>query len=185
MNTAKTVFAFSALMLAASLAVAGDVTTDVNIIIEDGTGGESVRLNLDGASLGFDLQNMQEGEIQSIVDESGRPILFTREADGIRIDVDGKTINIPSIGDGNHMEWISVGDGLVNTDVNVRVMRHGGDMTGTTILSAKAIDAATREEIRSLLANSGHDGEVDFIESGGSGGRLHKMIVIDRVATTE
>jgi hypothetical protein len=41
------------------------------------------------------------GKIKTVLDDSGRSILITREADGYKIDVDGKTIDLPLF-DGKH-----------------------------------------------------------------------------------
>ena len=50
-------------------------------------------------------------------------------------------------------------------------------MRGVTIFSEDAIDAETRDEIRQLLADAGHDDEVVFFDGSGDGGSSSEEIV--------
>ena len=133
--------------------------------------------------MGFNLHDMQEGEMQSITDESGRSILITREADGFKFDVDGKTIELPIFDVEHGAMWI---DNDMSTDVNVRVY---GDShafahkaaSGVTVISGKVVDEATQEAIRSLLISSGHDNGVEFIEAGSGLEGLHEIEALHEV----
>ncbi len=82
--------------------------------------GDNVRIKIDSEELGFDwreLHGMQEGENRSIIDESGRNILVTREADGFTLNIDGEIIELPMLFGGHHsMVWAEDGD---EVDVNV------------------------------------------------------------------
>ena len=88
----KVTLAVTSLMLATATAAEEDVKMKIQIDLDDGNETGGIHLNLDSESMGFNLHDMQEGEIQSIIDESGRSILITREADGFKFDVDGKTM---------------------------------------------------------------------------------------------
>ena len=132
--------------------------------------GEDVRIKINSEELGFDLRDlhgMQEGENRSIIDESGRNILVTREADGFTLNIDGEIIELPMMFGRHHaMDWSEDGE---EVDVNVHVMhrtqlagRH--DMNGTMIISGKPIDAATQQQIKLLLESAGYDSDVNFID---------------------
>lgn len=139
----------------------------------DDAGEADVQLEFDFDDLGFDLHDMQEGENRSFIDKSGRSVLVTREADGIRFDVDGESISVPLFS-GMHdgAVWI---DGGNHDDMNVHVM-HGRPMPGhravamagapkgVVILSGETIDDATQQAIRSLLESAGYDDDVKFID---------------------
>ena len=132
--------------------------------------GGDVTVAINSDELGFDLRDlhgMQEGENRSIVDESGRNILITREADGFTLNIDGEIVELPMLFGGHHaMAWAEDGD---EVDVNVHVMRRAQfagrhDMDGTTIISRKPIDDATKQQIRILLESAGYESDVNFID---------------------
>jgi hypothetical protein len=74
----------------------------IEVMTDDGDG-DAVHMAIDSEDLGFNLHDMQEGENQAIVDDQGRTILVTRQADGFKFEVDGKTIEMPMIS-GDHDE---------------------------------------------------------------------------------
>jgi len=168
----------------AAAAIAGEEIRHkmaIAVIGEDGSG--ETRIELDSDDLGFNLHDMQVGENRSIVDKSGRTILVTREEDGFKFDVDGKTIKMP-VFDGHHegAMWMSDGD---ITDVNVHVM-HDADMAtahsmdGVMIISKKPVDQATQQAIKSMLESAGHGSEVHFVDSESGMGGAHKIRVIEK-----
>lgn len=186
MNILKATFAVASLMLAAVAVADENIEMKIKIDIDDGSGGEPIFLSLDSETMGFALHDMQLGEIQSVVDESGRSILITRETDGIKFEVDGKTINMPLFGAEHEAIWIDDGN---FEDIDVQIHRIGGlvgheGSDGIMIISGKAIDDATQESIRSLLLSSGHDDGVEFIDGGEMGGGIHKKIIIKRKITS-
>ncbi len=186
MNILKVTFAVAALMLASSAMAEKDMQMHIKIAIDDGSGGEGIFLNLDSETMGFALHDMQVGEIQSVVDESGRSILITREENGIKFEVDGKTINMPLFDAGHDAIWIDDGS---DKDIDVRIHRvgrfiGGDDSAGIMIISGKTIDDATQESIKKLLLSSGYDDGVDFMSGGETDGRMHKTIIIKRDITT-
>ena len=186
MNVLKVTFAVAALMLASSAMAEIDMQMHIKIAIDDGSGGEGIFLNLDSETMGFALHDMQVGEIQSVVDESGRSILINREADGIKFEVDGTTIKMPLFGGEHEAIWI---DDCNFEDIEVQVHRSGDfvgneDFGGIMIISGKTIDDATQETIRTLLLSSGYDDGVDFMSGGETDGRMHKTIIIKRDITT-
>lgn len=168
----------------ASIALAGDeMKVKMAIALVDSDSHGEVRLELDSDELGFNLHDMQEGENHSIVDKSGRTILVTREANGIRFDVEGKTIRMPLLHDESYdATWVSDGD---ITDVDIHVMHdsnittaHG--MEGVMIVSEKPIDETTQQAIRSMLESAGHGSEVRFIDTDGPHGGPHMIKVIEK-----
>ena len=160
-----------------SLAMALGLTTTViageqmkmKIAVVEDDGHDAIRIELDSDDIGFNLEELQEGESRSIVDKSGQSILVTRKADGFTFDVDGKTIDMPMLGgDHDSLVWTDE-DG--DTDVDVHIMRKamfmGEDHMGSTmIMSAKPIDEATQQIIKSALESSGHDSDVSFVTHG-------------------
>jgi hypothetical protein len=150
--------------------------------------GEDVRIVINSEELGFDLRDlhgMQEGENRSIVDESGRNILITREADGFTLNIDGEIIELPMLIGGHHaMAWSEDGD---EVDVNVHVMhrkqlfgRHG--MDGTMIVSPKPIDDDTQQQIKLLLESAGYESEVNFIDREAAHG---EQVIIKKFTMTD
>jgi hypothetical protein len=168
----------------AAAAIAGEeIRHKIAIAVVDDDGTSETRIELDSDDLGFNLHDMQEGENRSIVDKSGRTILVTREVDGFKFDVDGKTIKMPAF-DGHHegAMWVSEGD---MTDINVHVM-HDMDMgtahsmDGATIITEKPVDDATQQAIRSMLESAGHGSEIRFVDSAGGMDGHHGIRVIEK-----
>jgi len=185
MKFGKTVIVLVSLGLAAVALAASEVRTKRVIVLVEDDGEAETRIELDSDDLGFDLQAMQEGENRSIVDENGRTVIITREADGFRFDVDGKTIRMPDIHGGYHGA-VRI-DGNTGEDVDVHVVRNMamGPMhrpDGIMILSGKPIDAATQQQIRSLLESAGHDSEVHFVDRENHPHGPHRIKMIQKKA---
>ena len=90
----------------------------IEVITDDGND-DGIHMAIDSDDLGFNLHDMQEGENQAIVDEQGRTILVTREADGFTFDVDGKSIKMPLIS-ADHERMIAMhGEHDENVEVHV------------------------------------------------------------------
>ncbi len=124
---------------------------------------------------------MQVGETQSIVDESGRSILITREEEGFKFQVDGKTVMVPAIGE--HGQYATfVGGPDVTTDFDVEIVGDHfamptHDSNTVTIISSEPLDASVQESIKAVLQSAGRDDTVTFIDGGTStAGRHVKMI---------
>ena len=90
-------------------------------VMTDHDDGDSVHMSIDSDDLGFNLHDMQEGENQAIVDEQGRTVLVTRNADSFTFEVDGKTIKMPLIS-GDHEQMIAL-HGEHDKNVEVHVVR--------------------------------------------------------------
>jgi hypothetical protein len=177
-----------------------ETKTKMAISIADDSGDVDVHFELDSDVQGFNLHDMQEGENRSIIDKSGRAILVTREADGYRFDVDGKSVNIPLIPGGpDGPTW--VGD-HGDKDIRVHVMHATGEMgsheavsmsmpamismsemptmEGVMIISDKSIDDATQQAIKALLGSAGHGNEVRFIGADQGHGMVHGVRVVEQ-----
>lgn len=151
------------------------------IVAEEGAD-QTTSVSWSGADADFDIQDMQVGESRSIIDDSGQSVLITRETDGYKIDVDGKTIMMPEMPGmgphGAHMAFVDGGE----TDIDVQVIGHEGFMTsggpeGVTIISAEALDDSTKASIEAVLQSAGRNDKVIFIDSsGGSDGEHVKII---------
>ncbi len=168
MKIRSILFGMVAIGLAGSALAGEDVRMQMKIEVIDGEGNDGVHFAIDSGNLDFDLAEMQEGESRSIIDEDGRSILITRQADGYSFNIDGKIIELPGLmGDDHHgMVWMGDGD---DSDIDFHVL-HDSNFTfmhetnETMILSPKPIDEATQQAIKSLLESAGHDGEVNFID---------------------
>lgn len=169
-----------------------EIVSKMMISIDDDSGEGGVHFALDSEMLGSNLDDMQVGENRSIVDENGRPILITREAEGYRLDVDGKSFDLPVLF-GGHADTMWVGDSI-DEDVSIHVMRGMGEpsvsgmatvsampaMEGVMIFSPKAIDPATQQAIKSLLESAGHSDEVRFVGADEGHGGVHAIKVIEK-----
>jgi hypothetical protein len=159
----------------ATTAFAGEQMKMKIAVVEDDGHGE-IRIELDSDDIGFNLEELQEGESRSIVDKSGQSIVVTRKADGFTFDVDGKTIDMPMLGgDHDSMVWVGEDGGA---DIDLHIMKNatfiGEDHMGSTmIMSAEPIDEATQQIIKSALESSGHDSEVHFVTHGAHHGAGH------------
>lgn len=140
---------------------------EIAVVGDNGGGEKHFRINSD--DLGFDLHDMQEGESRSIVDETGQNILITRTSDGYSFNIDGEKIDMPHFaGNGRH----------VRHEVDTGPMH---DMSETTIISAKPIDAATQQAIMDLLGSAGYDSEVSFIDRDAAHGGKVMIRKIEKV----
>lgn len=188
----RQVLIFSVMALFATSAFSGEKNhhkMKVEVIADDGT--EPTYLVLDSDDLGFNLQDMQVGENQSIVDKEGRPVLITRNEEGYVFDIDGKQIEVPGFDgahDGNHrVKKLAIAP---DADIDVHVIREDVERhraleshallekEGVMIMSGKEIDAATQQVIRDALQAAGHE-SVHFAE--GFGGEMHQVKVIKKV----
>jgi len=191
MKIGKILLLVAALGLATT-AYSGEATQMKIVVVEDSGDGE-VRIDLDSDDIGFNLDELQEGESRSIVDKSGQTILVTRKADGFSFEVDGKVIDMPML-DGDHDKRVWV-DEDGDADVDFHVMRKakfiGEDHMGSTmIMSAEPIDEATQQVIKSALESAGHDSEVHFAthethHGAGHGGKHHVKVVKEVVKVQE
>lgn len=182
-TTAKWAATVAALALAAVATAGEEMHAQFAIAVESDDG---VTLDLDSEDLGFNLHDLQEGETRSIVDESGRNILITRTAEGFTFNVDGKSIDLPMMGDAHSMAFV---EGDPDVDFDVRVLHADSsavieEMDGVTIISGEAIDESTRESIRSALISAGHDGDVQFIDKAGAHGMRQVKVIRKDVEIT-
>jgi hypothetical protein len=188
--TAKQIAILLAAVLFAGTAYSGDKhhKMEIKVVEDDGDGETSVVIDSD--DMGFKLHDLAVGETRNFVDKEGRPIEISRGDDGFSINVDGKTIDLPGIDKlhrvkgGHGKRKVIIGDGEHAVDMDVRVIRAGGphiemmDGEGVMIFSAKEIDEATKQIIRTALESTGHE-KVHFAD--GDEGGLHEVHVIKEV----
>lgn len=141
-------------------------------VVEDGTGGEPVVIELNSEDLDFDIFSMADGEMQSITDENGQNILITRVGDGYTLNVDGREIEMPGFDEAIHIGHETVDHKIVKHEVD-------GALDSTMIITGKPIDEATQQAIEALLESAGYDDDVQFIDHGGAEGE--KRIQIKKV----
>ena len=148
----KQIAVFAAAILFATAAVSGEkdhAKIEIKVVSDDTDG--NTHLVLDSDNMNFELQNMQVGENQSVVDEDGRAVLVTRTEGGFSFNVDGKTIDMPDFTKHeNNAVWSGDHEFAPESDIDVRVMRmhkgaapHAmavGEMPGVMILSGEEID---------------------------------------------
>ena len=153
----------------------------MKIVVAGDSSGDSTAIHWSNDESDFDMQGMQLGETHSIVDESGRWVLITREAEGFKFDVDGETVVVPDFDfDAPHMAFMGGSD--FSTDVDVEIlggysMMSSHDSSGVTIISGEALDASTRESIKAVLQSAGRDDEVIFIDGSGAADGKHVRVV--------
>ncbi len=170
------------LVLAATAAYADQEQREMKIVVARTAGDEATTIHWVGNDdPGFDMHAMQVGESQSIVDESGRAILITREQDGFRFEVDGETVTLPAIGE--HGESLTVVEGSdVTADFDVEIISDGPPAAmhaGNTVMifSDEPLDASIQESIRAVLQSAGRDDTVTFVDrSTAAGGKQVKVI---------
>ena len=179
MKSTKLLLGMALVSLAGNALAGEDVRMKMAIAVVDDASGNETRFEINTDELGFSLHDMQEGENRSIIDESGRNILITREKDGFTLNIDGKIIELPVLF-GGHYGMLMAGDGGL-ADVDVRMMHHSGpmamhdlhDMDDTMIISPNPIDDATQQAIKSLLDSAGYGSDVSFIDrEAAHGGRV-------------
>ena len=165
---------------------------EMKIVVQGVSADDSTSFHWVSDDSGFDMQNMQVGETHSIVDESGRAVLITRQESGFELDIDGKKTVIPDMGE---HDWSLAGGGDFTTDVDVEVIgdhqmmsaheagsvaiMSGGphETGGVTIISHEPLDESVKESIKSVLLSAGRDDGVTFIDgSGGSDGQQVRII---------
>ncbi len=178
---------FWAFLLAAAAVAGEEQRTKIEIEIDDeNTGHRSFKF--DSADAGFDLNDLAVGETRELTGESGNKALVTRTDDGFVLDVDGEKIDLSDLhGSGDaHVVHMKVDDDhkKMKKHKQVRMIKTDDD-NGVTVISGKAIDAATRQRIREVLESAGQDGEVVFIDSselqaGGSADGRHEVRIIKK-----
>jgi len=153
----------------------------MKIVVAGDASGDSTAFHWSSDDSDFDMQGMQLGETHSIVDESGRSVLITREAEGFKFDVDGETVVVPDFDfDAPHMAFVGGTDFSTGVDVEILggySMMSNHDSSGVTIISGEALDASIQESIKAVLQSAGRDDEVIFIDGNGAADGKHVRIV--------
>lgn len=180
MKTLK-LLALAVTLTCAGMAIADDTEKhEMKIVIEGQSTDDGASFHWVSDDPGVDMANMQVGETRSIVDENGKSVLITREAEGFSFNVDGETIVMPDMG--AHMATMTmVGGSDMTADFDVEVIgdHHGMPMhvssamgSGVTIITDEALDAGTQEGIKAVLQSVGRGEEVTFIDGSGADGKV-------------
>ncbi len=182
MKTLK-VLAWAVTLIFSAAAAEVEEKQVMKIVVAGDSSGDSTAIHWFSDDSDFDMQAMQLGETHSIVDESGRSILITREAEGFKFDVDGETVVVPDFDiDAPHMAFMGGSDFSTDVDVDVEIvggysMMSSHDSSGVTIISGEALDASTRESIKAVLQSAGRDDEVTFIDGSGAADGNHVRVI--------
>lgn len=193
MNTLKlAALGLTLICSAAVLADAGE-KREMKIVVQGVSADDSTSFHWVSDDSGFDMHNMQVGETHSIVDESGRPVLITRQEDGFEFNIDGETVVVPDLGE--HGMAIATGDFTSNVDVEVIADREimaaheagsvaimsgePHEAAGVTIISHEPLDESVRESIKSVLLSAGRDDGVTFIDGSGRPDG-HQVTIIEK-----
>lgn len=172
------------LALLAAAALAGEEKSEqIKVFVSTDDGSGPVEIKIDSDTTGFSLDDLTDGESRTIVDEGGQTVIIKRIDDSYEFTVDGKTIDLPAPQDahhGNGMQHVFVtrtdieDNAAGQKEVNVRVLRlHEDDAAegpdDILIFSGQPLGDSVREEIRSVLEKSGHEGGVNFIDRSDKG----------------
>lgn len=181
-------FSLLALGLAASASAGNEQHNSLSIVVVDDATQDEVRVDLDDDTLGFDLADMQVGENRAVVDKNGQNVLITREENGYKFDVEGKTIRTPLRHGPGEFDVVVMGsphaghDGPMHQAPLPPLPPLAPMGTGTTIISSEPIDEETQQAIEALLEAAGHDGDIQFVDRRARGDALHDFHVIERRA---
>ena len=168
MRVVKTFAVVAAFIFAVVSLAEEHARTEIRIAVDDESGGPHGIYSWTDEDMDFDLHAMQEGESRSFVDSEGRSVVVTRKADGMKFEVDGKTLEMP-IFEGEYAHGMIASPVSGDVDFDVHVAAAPGHMSvsgpdGITILSREPLDDSVKESIKSVLVSAGHDDEVRFID---------------------
>ncbi|MGB5352566.1 MAG: hypothetical protein WBN32_03040 [Woeseia sp.] len=159
--------AICSLFLGATV-LAQETESELELAINDGQG-DDVVIRFNSKEQGFNLHDLQIGETRSVNTVDGRPVVVTRVAEGYSFDVDGRTIAMPLMHEGDA--------GVRHKEVHVVRSMHGGSdeqPEGVTIISPTPLDDATRSAISGALSAAGQS-DVRFITTEMMGPGPHGM----------
>lgn len=185
--TLQKVLATAALLVVAATASAQvEEQQEMKFVVAGAVGDEATAIHwVSSGDAGFDMHAMQVGETQSIIDDAGRSILITREENGFRFDVDGKSVVVPEIGaPGKYMTFAAGPDAMADFDVEIvgdQFALPTHSEKSITILSGEPLDASTQESIKAVLLSAGRDDTVRFVDSGSTSDVGQVKIISKRV----
>lgn len=177
MKTSR-ILLFPVVLLAAIAFADEQKSEQIKVVVQTDDGSGPVTVELDSDSMGFALDDLNEGESRTIVDEGGQTVVLKRAGNEFEITVDGKTIEVPAAHEGHDADGMQhvfmvradvESEQAGEKEVDVRVIRlHEADAKGAPddvlIFSGSPLSDSVKEEIRSVLKNSGNAGEVNFID---------------------
>jgi len=173
----KILVLFWAFLLATAAIAGEEQRTKIEIELDDNDASHR-SFKFDSKDAGLNLRDLAVGETRELTGESGNTALVTRTENGFILDVDGEKIDLSDLHevDGDHK--------TVKKHKKVRMIKTDDD-NAVTVISGKAIDETTREQIRQVLQSAGQDGEVVFIDSseltaGGGAHGKHEVRIIKK-----
>lgn len=170
-------------VLLAVAAFAGEERSEqIKVVVKTDDGSGPVKIELDSDSMGFALNDLKEGESRTILDEGGKTVIIKRAGEDYEFTVDGKTIELPVAhqGHGEGMQHVFMvradvdGEATGEQEVDVQVIRlkddgAKGGPEDILIFSGNPLSDSVKEDIRSVIRKSGHDGDVNFIDRSDAG----------------
>ncbi|MDX1518102.1 MAG: hypothetical protein R3288_14745 [Woeseiaceae bacterium] len=186
----KTLAFVAAIGLATNVFAGDERHMSMSIAVIDDATHEEVRVDLDDETLGFRLEDMQVGENRAVVDKNGQNVLITREENGFKFDVDGKTIRTPLHRAHGGGEYDVVIDALRAESAEMPhkaplpplplapPLPPGSD--GIAVISAEPISEETQRAIEELLRAEGHDADVHFVDRSAAHARRHEIRVVKK-----
>ncbi|MGX5201760.1 hypothetical protein [Aliikangiella sp. IMCC44632] len=144
---------FCSLSFLSQTANAANEATEVQIKVEkESTGQSKVNLVLDGSQHTFTLPQLQEEETQVITTQEGANLNATRNNDKIKIEVEGKTVDIP----------VFKGDMAAKLHRAKHLSRH--DINQVTV-SGVELNDEQKEIIKQAFISAGVTKKVEFANS--------------------
>lgn len=136
--------------------------------LDNGT--DPVEVVLDSQQTGFRVQQLVPGESRSLVTGAGQNVTVTRLEEGLSLDVDGQTFEVPAVHQppAGHSHEIETLAG-----------------TGLTIFSDKALDDQRKQTISAALAAAGITDEIRFISAAGDEGTDTEIIIEKEIVDSD
>lgn len=182
MHARKLVVLFMALMMGIAAFAGEKQHMKIEIAVEGDEG--NTEFSFDSDDAGFDLHDLEVGETRKFDTDDGEASV-TRTDHGFEFDVDGQKIDVTDI---HEMHAIHLDEDAENVFVikdtsEIKLISADGP-DNVTIVTGATLDDATKAKIREVLAESGDDGEVVFVDGGdlesGDGEKHRKVRVIKK-----
>lgn len=143
---------FGALGMSSLSLMASEIEKHVMIKIDKTDSHDTaINFNIDGATESFSLPELQPGESKVITTESGNNITVTKTDSGITLDVDGKSIQLPSF------------SGKLGAKIHRSAPLHQFHQNSIQISGVK-LDENQKQIIQNAFSAAGIDQKIHFSE---------------------